>query len=64
MGVHAAGVFTHLSLALCRYYLNSNLTNSSSECATVKAKANDFRAFHLTIENTAPWPQPSAYLLF
>lgn len=42
------------------YDLNNNKTGSSSECATVRANANHFKAFDLTFENTAPFPGSNA----
>ena len=40
--------------------LNNAKTGSSSECATVKAKCNNFKAFDITFENTAPFPGNNA----
>jgi len=42
------------------YNLNNAKTGSSSECATVKAKCNNFKAFDITFENTAPFPGNNA----
>eukprot|EP00833_Pecoramyces_ruminatium_P014913 jgi/Orpsp1_1/1188945/evm.model.d7180000068426.1 len=40
--------------------LNNAKTGSSSECATVKVQANNFKAFDITFENTAPFPGTNA----
>ncbi|KAL6613404.1 pectin lyase-like protein, partial [Neocallimastix sp. 'constans'] len=40
--------------------LNNNKTGSSSECATVKALSNNFKAFDITFENTAPFPMDNS----
>jgi len=45
---------------LITYDLNNNKTGSSSECATVKANCNNFKAFDITFENTAPFPGSNA----
>ncbi|ORX61195.1 hypothetical protein BCR36DRAFT_579233 [Piromyces finnis] len=42
------------------YDLNNAKTGSSSECATVKAKCSNFKAFDITFENTAPFPGDNA----
>ncbi|ORX85022.1 pectin lyase-like protein [Anaeromyces robustus] len=42
------------------YNLNNAKTGSSSECATVKAKCDNFKAFDITFENTAPFPGDNA----
>jgi len=42
------------------YDLNHAKTGSSSECATVRAKCSDFKAFDITFENTAPFPGKDA----
>jgi len=38
------------------YNLNNDKTGSSSECATVKVKADHFKAFEVTFENTSTFP--------
>jgi len=40
--------------------LNNAKTGSSAECATVKVQANNFKAFDITFENTAPFPGNNA----
>jgi len=42
------------------YDLNNAKTGSSSECATVRAKCSNFKAFDITFENTAPFPGNNA----
>ncbi|OUM63145.1 carbohydrate esterase family 8 protein, partial [Piromyces sp. E2] len=42
------------------YNLNHDKTGSSSECATVRAKCDNFKAFDITFENTAPFPGKNA----
>ena len=42
------------------YDLNNAKTGSSAECATVRAKCNNFKAFDVTFENTAPFPGNNA----
>eukprot|EP00833_Pecoramyces_ruminatium_P006177 jgi/Orpsp1_1/1180209/evm.model.c7180000072520.1 len=45
---------------LITYDLNNNKTGSSSECATVRANCNHFKAFDISFENTAPFPGSNA----
>lgn len=40
--------------------LNNAKTGSSAECATVKVKCDNFKAFDITFENTAPFPGNNA----
>ncbi|KAG4091269.1 pectin lyase-like protein [Neocallimastix lanati (nom. inval.)] len=40
--------------------LNNAKTGSSAECATVKVQANNFKAFDITFQNTAPFPGNNA----
>ncbi|OUM57564.1 carbohydrate esterase family 8 protein, partial [Piromyces sp. E2] len=40
--------------------LNHAKTGSSSECATVRVKADFFKAFDITFQNTAPFPGNNA----
>ncbi|ORX61193.1 pectin lyase-like protein [Piromyces finnis] len=42
------------------YDLNNAKTGSSAECATVKVQANNFKAFDITFQNTAPFPGNNA----
>ncbi|ORX57205.1 pectin lyase-like protein [Piromyces finnis] len=40
--------------------LNNYKTGSSTECATVRIIANNFKAFDITFQNTAPFPGPNS----
>jgi len=42
------------------YDLNNAKTGSSSKCATFRSYGNDFKAFDITFENTAPFPGNNA----